>query len=102
MFPGTAQVLAERSVIPGDHVCWVASELAVPVRSNTVGAVKLDEERTQVFTPMGRRHAVREDSTTTACGRPLARLHTFPDLSWQEFALASRSCPACLVAVATD
>ena len=74
--------------------------LAVPVRSNVIGAAEIDEERTQTFTPMGRRHAVREDSTTTACGRPLAGLHTLPHPSWAEFSLASRSCPACLVAVA--
>jgi hypothetical protein len=86
-------------VIRGDELCCVASEQAVPVRSAVIGAVKADEDETQSRTPMGRRHAVREGSTTTACGRPLAGLHTFPNLAWADFSLASRTCPACLVAV---
>jgi len=86
-------------MIRDDELCWVASEQAVPVRSAAIGAVKADEDGTQQCTPMGRRHAVREGSTTTACGRPLAGLHTFPNLPWADFSLASRTCPACVVAV---
>ena len=83
----------------GEHLYSVASESAVPVRSSAIGAVKAEEDQTQTFVPMGRRHAVRRESTVTVCGRPLDGLHVFPELAWADSALASRSCPACLAAL---
>ena len=80
----------------GEHLYSVASESAVPVRSSAIGAVKAEEDQAQIFVPMGRRHAVRRESTATACGRSLDGLHVFPELAWTDSALASRSCPACL------
>ena len=74
---------------------WVASEDASTIRSSVIGADKMIERETQEFTPMGRRHAARDGSEASACGRLLVGLHLFPALAWSDSALASRNCPAC-------
>jgi hypothetical protein len=94
---GTPLDLVERAATRGTHQWWVASEGASPVRSAGIGSIKLTEIETTRFTPMGRRHAVQDDSGETACGRSLSRLHLFPTMPWGESPLASRNCPACLV-----
>jgi hypothetical protein len=81
---------------------WVASEDASPIRSSVVGADKVIEEQTQKFMPMGRRHAARDGSEATACGRLLVGLHLFPALPWSHSALASRNCPACRAETAEE
>jgi anti-anti-sigma factor len=89
--------VVERPVARGVHQWWVASEAASPVPSASIDrATELTVRQSTRFTPMGRRHAVRDDSSETACGRSITRLHLFPAMPWNDSPLASRSCPACL------